>query len=480
MKKRFLYGFLITVLLYCILAVGVSASGEVVSEGLEFTLNDDGVSYSVTGIGTCTGTDVIIPSEYEGLPVAKIGEAAFDGGTFSSITIPDSISFIGNDAFLRCSNLSRVNINSLTSWCNIEFQYESEYEDGVTYYSCYSNPLVYAHNLFIDGIQVTELVIPNEISEIKAFAFNGGNITQLTLHSNIDCIGIGAFMTCYGFSKLVIPEGVTNIEDNAFVNCKFTSVSIPTTLIEIGNNAFYNCTNLEAVYITDLQAWCNIVFNWEDDWDEGYWQSCDSNPLQYANNLYIDGKLITNFILPESITSLNPYVFQGASFNSVTLHDKITYIPDGAFCECSQMTEIYIPDTVTSIGDYSFIYCSKLEMLILNNVTTVGYNSVWGCNSIRAIYFKNTMPSGMDTEPNYFYKDDVICGYYVFENNDSIYGLKDNEITLLHSPKNISSSFEIPSSVEHEDEKYTVTSIAGKAFYECSDLERPRKILCKS
>ena len=98
------------------------------------------------------------------------------------------------------------------SWCNIEFQYESEYEDGVTYYSCYSNPLVYAHNLFIDGIQVTELVIPNEISEIKAFAFNGGNITQLTLHSNIDCIGIGAFMTCYGFSKLVIPEGVTNIE----------------------------------------------------------------------------------------------------------------------------------------------------------------------------------------------------------------------------------------------------------------------------
>lgn len=108
---------------------------------------------------------------------------------------------------------------------------------------------------------------------------------------------------------------------------KIKSVVIDNGVTSIGNEAFYSCDSLEGVYITDLAAWCGITFS-------DYF----SNPLCYAHNLYINGELATDITIPDSVTSIGSYSFNG----------------------CSSLTSVTIPYSVTSIGRDAFSGCSTV------------------------------------------------------------------------------------------------------------------------
>lgn len=85
-------------------------------DGLKFKLNDDKSSYYVAGIGTETGTEIVIPDTYNGKPVTAIGSLAFSCEPITSITIPDSVTTIRDNAFSGCSSLINITIpNSVTS-----------------------------------------------------------------------------------------------------------------------------------------------------------------------------------------------------------------------------------------------------------------------------------------------------------------------------------------------------------------------------
>ena len=82
----------------------------------------------------------------------EIASTAFSGCSgLTSVTIPNSVTSIGNSAFSGCSGLTSVNISDLAAWCNIEFS---------------SNPLYYAHHLYINGNEITNLVIHNSVTSI--------------------------------------------------------------------------------------------------------------------------------------------------------------------------------------------------------------------------------------------------------------------------------------------------------------------------
>ena len=125
------------------------------------------------------------------------------------------------------------------------------------------------------------------------------------------------------------------------------------------------------MYITDITAWCGISFG-----------DSDANPLYYAKNLYLNGELVTELVIPDSVTSIGKYAFYNCtSLTSVTIPDSVESIGNYAFYGCTGLTSVTIPDSVESIGDYAFRYCSGLTDVYYTGTEaewsniTIGYSN---------------------------------------------------------------------------------------------------------
>jgi len=152
-------------------------------------------------------------------------------------------------------------------------------------------------------------------------------------------------------SEYTIPNSITEIGDYAFWSCtNLKKVTIPNTITTIGNYAFDACRNLEAVYITDLAKWCEISFSY-----------ASSNPLHLTANLYLNGELVTDLVIPNGVTSIGKYAFYSYnSLTSVTIPDSVTTIGTDAFYGCTSLKEVYCKPTVPPTGgSHMFSYYSS-------------------------------------------------------------------------------------------------------------------------
>lgn len=133
-------------------------------------------------------------------------------------------------------------------------------------------------------------------------------------------------------------------------------------------NEYCNC--LTSVNIKDIAAWCKI----DIDYESGAGGHYESNPLYYANNLYLNGEKVTELVIPNSVTCIRGATFYGCtSLTSVTFGNNLTRIEQAAFRYCSGLTSIEIPNTMSNIEKYTFSDCSGLtSVMIPNNITSIG------------------------------------------------------------------------------------------------------------
>ena len=380
-----------------------------------------------------TVAEFVIPSTIGGYPVVGIGPSVFAGSRqLTSVTIPDSVTSIGDSAFGSCTSLKNVYIADLAAWCEIQFGNSG------------ANPLSNGANLYLDDALVCDLVIPDSVTGIDDYAFyncesltsvtipdsvtsigdyafyNCDSLTSVTISESVTSIGDSAFNDCSNLTSVTIPDSVTSIGDFAFNDCSnLTSVTIPDSVTSIGHYAFYYCTSLKNVYISDLAAWCEILFG-----------GSTANPLCNGANLYLDDALVCDLVIPDSVTSIDDNAFYNCdSLTSVSIPDSVASIGDSAFRYCDSLTSVTIPDSVTGIGDSAFYCCKNLTSITIpESVTSIGDSAFRYCDSLTSV----TIP-------------------------DSVTGIGDS---AFYCCKNLT-SITIPESV---------TSIGDYAFYNCDSL----------
>ena len=236
--KRFLF------LLLVLVGIGISAKAD-----FTYEVNGDG-SATITGYSGDIPTNLVIPASIDGHSVTSIGAQAFYGcSTLTSVAFPNSISSINRWAFSGCFGLTRVDITDIAAWCGISFN------------DFTSNPLEFAHHLYLNGSEITKLIIPNTVTKIGNYAFDECSaLTSVTIPNSVTEIGGGAFFDCTGLTSVTIPNSVTEIGEMAFEGCTgLISVTIGNSVSSIGTQAFYGCHGLTSIVIPNSVTEINTL-----------------------------------------------------------------------------------------------------------------------------------------------------------------------------------------------------------------------------
>ena len=345
------------------------------TNGLQYTLSADGKSYAVSGVETFLGIhlyreEVVIPSTYKNLPVTSIDDSAFVRNTrMTSVTIPDSIVYIGDHAFEGCSALTSVtlpeSVGRIGSWvfqdCSsltnvtlsksvISIGYEAFFncnsltnievdENNPAYTSMDGNLYTKDATKLIQysvGKAQTGFTNPESVTQVESSAFSGAfNLTNLSIPGPLyEGSKLSWFYSRENLTSVIIGEGATSIDERDFFACiNLKTVRIPSSVAFINREVFTDCTQL-----TDITVMANNT----------QYQSIDGNLYDKEGRTllqYAVGKTQTKFVIPDGVRYVGAKAFMGAqNLQSVTIPTSVTDVYHHAFDGCN-LTSVYYQGT---------------------------------------------------------------------------------------------------------------------------------------
>ena len=312
------------------------------------------------------------------------------GKTESNYTIPDSVTYIGMDAFYQCNNLTSVTIpNSVTTIGESAFSYCSS---------------------------LTSVTIGNSVTSIGGSAFNGCiSLASVTIPDSVTTIGDSAFYYCSSLTSVTIPDSVTTIGDSAFNYCRsLTNVTIPDSVTSIGDFAFNYCSSLTSVTIgNSVTSIGGNAFNYCTGLTEINYNAKAVTDLTSSSYVFTEagtagsGIKVTFGDGVEKIPAYLFYTYYGGrpNISNVSIGSNVTSIGDCAFCNCDGLTSVTIPDSVISIGKGAFEYCSSLTSVTIgNSVTSIGDSAFYNCTGLTEINYNAKAVTDLSSSSNVFWR----------------------------------------------------------------------------
>ena len=377
----------------------------------EYTVDDNDDITITRYIGE--DTNIQIPSTINNKLVKKLDNNLFNNNeTIEKITLPNTITEIGDNAFSNMSSLEELVLN----------------EGIMSYGDCMllgsfnlKRLTMEAENtMLLSLFDYDESNIPQDLYLILRYTnryvvAKNGVLKNLTDNSTINLVFDDSWIDVYGFD-----------------NChSLKSITLSSTIKYI--SSFENPRKLKALYINDLESYVQISSN--------YWSNYQGL-LFFAHNLYLNGELIENLIIPEGVTEIGPYAFYGCtSIKKVSLPNSLIKIERYAFANCYNIMYIELPDSVTTIKEYAFKN-SHFPLIIPEGLRNID-NYAISSDGIKKIYYRgakakwnqnvsNYVNSNIEIEYNcnqnfeYVNNDD----YEYFRYDDDIYFIKCKNLNI--------------------------------------------------